>query len=337
MENKKLAVLGGGSWATAIMKILLHSENQLCKTNKINWWIRDDEIKNAIEQFGHNPHYLSSVKFDPSKILIRTDLKEIIADSEILILVIPSAFLDLALHGLSSADLKNKIICSAIKGIVPQTQQVVGEYLVSQWGVEVSNFSLISGPSHAEEIALEKLTYLTAASQTPELAKMMADIFACRFVQTRVSDDIYGIEYAAVLKNIYAIAVGIAKGLGYGDNFRSVLVSNALAEMKKFLEEIHDIHRSLSSAVYLGDLLVTSYSQHSRNRIFGTMIGEGYSIQSIMLEMKMVAEGYYACASVQGIKHNMDLSMPIVEAVHEILYMQQSAPVVFGKLELILK
>lgn len=331
MENNKVAVLGGGSWATAIAKVLLQN------LEHINWWVREPGIKEGIEKFGHNPLYLPSVEFPSSKIRISNDIKEIISDSKVIILVIPSAFLDVSLEGVKPEDFKDKLICSAIKGIVPQTQQVVGEYLESHWGFDMEQFAVISGPSHAEEIALEKLTYLTSASQNSDLAAYISDLFACRFIATRMSDDIYGIEYAAVLKNIYAVAVGISKGLGYGDNFRAVLVANALAEMKNFLGEIHAIHRSLSSAAYLGDLLVTSYSQHSRNRTFGTMIGEGYSVQSIMHEMKMVAEGYYASASVQGIKRNMSIAMPIAEAVHEILYEQASAVKVFKKLESTLK
>ncbi|MEG2666183.1 MAG: NAD(P)H-dependent glycerol-3-phosphate dehydrogenase, partial [Bacteroidales bacterium] len=224
-------------------------------------------------------------------------------------------------------------ICSAIKGIIPETNQVVGTFLQEVMQVDLNRLSVISGPSHAEEIALGRLTYLTSASQNEGMARRMASYFDCSYVRTRLSEDVFGIEYAAVIKNVYALAVGISKGLGYGDNFSAVLVSNALEEMKVFLERVYPIDRNLSTSVYLGDLLVTSYSQFSRNRTFGNMIGQGYSVKSTILEMKMVAEGYYASLSVHKIKEEMHINMPILEAVYDILYNHQSPSQVFSILE----
>lgn len=327
MIEKRIAVLGGGSWATAIVKILLNNASVL------HWWVRESEIIEGVSQFGHNPLFLSSVDLPSSRLVLSNTMKEVVLTSDILILAIPSAFLNDAFHSLSPEDFEGKVICSAVKGIVPQTHQVVAQYLEEVWKVPKQNIAVISGPSHAEEIALEKLTYLTSASLNQELASLVAELFKCRYIRTHTSVDLYGIEYAAVLKNIYAISVGISKGLGYGDNFRAVLVANALREMDLFLAEIQDTERALMSAPYLGDLLVTSYSQHGRNRAFGAYIGEGYSVESIMLEMNMVAEGYYACPSIQKIKGVLNLNMPILEAVYQILYCQSSPSVVFRSLE----
>ncbi len=324
--QKKIAVIGGGSWATAIVKILLNN------TTRMAWWVREEEIKNGIQGHGRNPLYLPDVDFDASKIFISNDIKEIVKMSDILVFVVPAAFLKDAMSALNPEDLKDKKVCSAIKGIVPQTHQIVGEFLNTEFGVPVSALSVISGPSHAEEIAQEKLTYLTAASDNDTLAEEIANIFRCGYVKTSVSKDVFGIEYATVLKNIYAVASGISKGLGYGDNFRAVLVSNALKEMNRFLDVVYQTHRSLSASVYLGDLLVTAYSQHSRNRTFGVMIGEGYSVTSAQREMQMIAEGYYAAKSMTEINQRYQVEMPIMSAVYAILYEKKSAHKEFEKL-----
>ena len=325
--SKNVAVIGGGSWATAIAKILLNNQEEL------HWWVREPEILEGLQREGINPMYLSGVEFPVGRLHVSNDIRQVVDAADTLVMVVPAVYLPGALQSLETGALQGKRICSAIKGIIPGHDQVVCEYLRDAFEVPEENLAAISGPSHAEEIALNRLTYLTAASRNPELAEHIARLFSCEYVRTRCSDDVYGIEYAAVMKNVYALAVGIAKGLGYGDNFVSVLVSNALEEMRVFLEKVHDIKRNLNSASYLGDLLVTSYSQFSRNRTFGNMIGQGYSVKSAILEMKMVAEGYYASGSVHAIKQNFQVAMPIFEAVHAVLYENRSPRRVFRQLE----
>jgi len=315
METKEnYAVIGSGSWATALVKIL--QNNVDC----VNWWVREAEIKEGIEKYHHNPLYLSSVEFDLQKINISNDIYEVINNSTCLIFVIPAAFMYDALSDLPKELLKNKKIFSAIKGIIPSHNLIIADFFNQNFDVSFQNIGIISGPSHAEEIALEKLTYLTVASQNAAIADFMADTLRCRYVKTSTSDDIYGTEYAAVLKNIYAMAAGVCKGLGYGDNFLSVLISNALQEMERFIENVHPINRNLSNSVYLGDLMVTAYSQFSRNRTFGTMIGSGYSVKTAQLEMKMIAEGYYATNCIHIINENYQVEMPIMDAMYNILY-----------------
>ena len=325
--NKNVAVIGGGSWATAIAKILLNTQEELY------WWVREPEILEGLQTEGINPLYLSAVEFPVERLHVSSDINQMVKAADTLVMVVPAVYLPGVLQSLNAGMLAGKKVCSAIKGIIPEHDQVVCEYLRDAFGLPEENLAAISGPSHAEEIALNRLTYLTAASRNPELAEHIARLFSCEYVRTRCSDDVYGIEYAAVMKNVYALAVGIAKGLGYGDNFVSVLVSNALEEMRVFLEKVHDIKRNLNSASYLGDLLVTSYSQFSRNRTFGNMIGQGYSVKSAILEMKMVAEGYYASGSVHAIKQNFQVAMPIFEAVHAILYENRSPKRIFRQLE----
>jgi glycerol-3-phosphate dehydrogenase (NAD(P)+) len=286
----------------------------------VNWWVREAEIKEGIEKYHHNPLYLSSVEFDLQRLNISNDIYEIINNASCLIFVIPAAFMYDALADLPKELLKNKKIFSAIKGIIPSHNLIIADFFNQNFDVSFQNIGIISGPSHAEEIALEKLTYLTVASQNAAIADFMADTLRCRYVKTSTSDDIYGTEYAAVLKNIYAMAAGVCKGLGYGDNFLSVLISNALQEMERFIENVHPINRNLSNSVYLGDLMVTAYSQFSRNRTFGTMIGSGYSVKTAQLEMKMIAEGYYATNCIHIINENYQVEMPIMDAMYNILY-----------------
>lgn len=325
--NENVAVIGGGSWATAIAKILLNNREDLY------WWVREPEILDGLQREGINPLYLSGVEFPVERLHVSNDIEKVVGAADTLVMVVPAVYLPGALQRLKPGSLEGKKICSAIKGIIPGHDQVVCEYLRDAFGLLESDLAAISGPSHAEEIALNRLTYLTSASRNPRLAGHIAGLFSCEYVRVRCSEDIYGIEYAAVMKNVYALAVGIAKGLGYGDNFVSVLVSNALEEMRLFLEKVHNISRNLNSAPYLGDLLVTSYSQFSRNRTFGNMIGRGYSVKSAILEMKMVAEGYYASGSVHAVKQNFQVAMPIFEAVHAILYENRDPKRVFRQLE----
>jgi len=312
-KQPKIAVLGGGSWATAIMKMLLEN------TSNINWYMRSTEKIKFIKQHKHNNFYLSSVSLDTSKIALFSDISKAVEHAEILIFAIPSAFLNSALQNLQ-VDISDKIIVSAIKGIVPEYNLIIGDYFNQKFNVPLESFAVISGPCHAEEVALERLSYLTIASQDLKVARNVANLLSTHYIKTSISDDIYGTEYSAVLKNVFAIAAGICHGLGYGDNFLAVLISNAIQEIKRFVDAVHPITRDIKSSAYLGDLMVTAYSQFSRNRTFGNMIGKGYSVKSAQLEMNMIAEGYYAVKSIVDINKKYLVNMPITEAVYNILY-----------------
>lgn len=312
-KNKKIGILGGGSWATAIVKIL---GNHL---NDINWYMRDEESAKYINTHHRNPKYLSSVKINLQRVRISNDINEIVDISDVLILSIPSAFLSKALESLKIS-IRDKIVFSAIKGIIPEKNLIIAEYLNKYYNVPLNSIGIISGPCHAEEVALERLTYLTFSSKDIKMARQMSGLFECRYIKASISDDIYGTEYSSVIKNIAAIAAGICHGLGYGDNFLSVLISNAIQEIKRFVDTVHPNTRDINRSVYLGDLIVTAYSQFSRNRTFGTMIGKGYSLYNAKLEMNMIAEGYYSSYSIHEINRNHNVIMPISDAVYNVLY-----------------
>ena len=326
-----IAVLGSGSWATAIVKIATQTHT------KVYWWVREQEIVQAVENFGHNPLYLRSCELDRERIIVSSDLKMIVSKATDIILVIPAAFVAGSLQSLCPKDFEGKRIICATKGINPQTNQIVADYIRDYFNVRDENQAVISGPSHAEEIAQERLTYLTVGSCNDEFAKQVAEGLKCRFVKTTTSSDIRGIEYGAVMKNIYALAAGIARGAGYGDNFIAVLIANAAQEMGAFLAVAAPQERDTNRFVYLGDLLVTAYSQHSRNRTFGQMIGQGYSVKSAQLEMAMVAEGYYAAECIDKANRSIGVSLPIARAVYEILYEGKSADEEFKRLSELFK
>lgn len=314
-----ISVLGSGSWATAIVKIATQNHD------KVHWWVRENEIVEGVRQYGRNPLYLRSCQLDTNKIEITTDIKQVISASDTIVLVIPSAFVDISFKDLTPTDLANKTIISATKGIIPQTNQIVADYLSDKYNVTIENQAVLSGPSHAEEIAQDGMTYLTIGAHEQTFAQTLADRFECRFVKTRTSTDVRGIEYSAVLKNIYALVAGICKGAGYGDNFMAVVISNAAQEMQRFLNAVaKNENRDTNNFVYLGDLLVTAYSQHSRNRTFGQMIGQGYTVKSAQLEMSMIAEGYYATDCIHKTNLNLGIDLPIADFAYKILY--QSAP-----------
>lgn len=314
-----LAVLGGGSWATALVKILCNHDV------KIHWWLRKPDTVSHVRQYGHNPNYLSDVSLNLEKVNPVSDLAGALHGADWVILAIPAAFLQDALSGLDARAFEGKTVFSAIKGIVPGHNLIVGDYMHTQFGLPIGQIGVITGPCHAEEVALEKLSYLTVACQHSGHTATMAGLLSCRYIRTVESDDIYGTEYAAVLKNVMALASGICHGLGYGDNFQAVLISNAIREIKRFVDAVHPIQRDINDSAYLGDLLVTAYSQFSRNRTFGSMIGKGYSVKSAQMEMNMVAEGYYAVACIEEMKNRMGLQLPICETVYRILYQKQSA------------
>lgn len=320
-----IAVIGGGSWATAIVKMLTENNDY------VGWWMRDEDNVLHIKRHHNNRRYLSSVELKTENIAVSTDLNHIVSEADCLIVAIPSAFLKSALSDLK-LPLKDKLVYSAIKGIVPDENLIVGEFFHQNYKVPLDQIGVITGPCHAEEVALERLSYLTVASLEEERAKEVAQHLSCDYIQTTTSDDIYGTEYAAVLKNIYALAAGICHGLGYGDNFQAVLVSNAIREMKRFIKVVHPIKRDINGSAYLGDLLVTAYSQFSRNRTFGNMIGKGYTIRSAMLEMNMIAEGYYAAKLIREVRKEKEIKMPIADAVYKVLYKEKSPKRVMAKL-----
>ena len=327
MEKTTFAVIGGGSWATALVKLLCTNEK------KLTWYMRNEAAIDHIQSHLHNPNYLSSVEFHKEQLQLTSDINKAILSSDILIFAIPSAFLESELQNLT-LPLTDKIIFSAIKGIVPETGLIVGEHFHHQYQVNYENIGVITGPCHAEEIALERLSYLTIACKDKVKAERVASSLQNEFVRTKISDDIIGTEYAAMLKNIYALAAGIAHGLGYGDNFQSVLMSNAIREMKRYITRVHKMKRNINNSAYLGDLLVTGYSTFSRNRMFGNMIGKGYRVKSAMMEMNMVAEGYYATKSAYKLKSTFKKKVrtPIIDTVYEILYDKKNAKRAFKKL-----
>jgi glycerol-3-phosphate dehydrogenase (NAD(P)+) len=324
MSNEsKIAVLGAGSWATAIVKML--SEN-VSRDNSIYWYMRSEESIAFIKEHGRNPKYLSSVELDTNILILSSDINEVIQRSDIVIFAIPSAYLKDALSQVK-ADFKEKIVVSAIKGIVPNDNLIIAEYFNQVYQVPLDSAVVIAGPCHAEEVALERLSYITIASQDLLKAEFIANMLETRYIKTSISDDIYGTEYAAVLKNVFAISAGICHGLSYGDNFQAVLIANAIQEIKRFVDTVHPSSRAIKSSVYLGDLLVTAYSKFSRNRTFGMMIGQGYPVKAALLEMNQVAEGYYAANCIYQINSKYNIYMPITDAVYNILY--QGKPAAF--------
>lgn len=321
MEHKlKIAVIGGGSWATAIAKILLTN------TDSINWYMRrQDQIDDFI-RYSRNPRYLTALKFDTSKINFTSDINAVVRDSDVLIFATPSPFLKTHLKKLRRK-LNKKIIVTAIKGIVPDENMIVSDYFHQKYNVPMDRIAVLAGPCHAEEVSLERLSYLTIACGDRDLARVLASYFENNFVRTSVCDDVYGIEISSVMKNTYALIAGVCHGLKYGDNFHAVLIANALQEMNRFCNAVNPMHRNIDESAYLGDLLVTSYSKFSRNRQFGTMIGKGYSVKTAQLEMEMIAEGYYGTKCIHEINEKYQVTMPILDTTYKILY-QRVSPII---------
>jgi len=309
----KIAIIGGGSWATAIAKIVVQHTHQL------GWYMRREDRIDEFRRLGHNPAYLIGVHFDVNQLSFSTDINKIVDTYDTLVFVTPSPYLKNHLKKLKTR-IKDKFIITAIKGIVPDENLVCSEYFHQVYDVPYSNLACLGGPSHAEEVALERLSYLTVGCSDNEKAQAFADILTSDYIKTKTSSDVVGIEYASVLKNVYAIAAGICSGLKYGDNFQSVLMSNAIQEMSRFLRTVHPIDRNVDDSVYLGDLLVTGYSNFSRNRVFGTMIGKGYSVKSAQIEMEMIAEGFFGTKCMKEINRHCHVNMPILDAIYNILY-----------------
>jgi glycerol-3-phosphate dehydrogenase (NAD(P)+) len=321
---RRVAVIGGGSWATALVKLLLNN------IPTVNWYIRNPDNIQFIKTNKHNPNYISSILFDTSRIQFFSNITEVINESDILVFAVPSSYLKATLSE-PLINLEGKLIVSAIKGIIPEDNLTIAEYFNRIRGISFDSIGIITGPCHAEEIAMEKLSYLTIAAKKESQAEEICDLLRCDYLKAIPTHDIYGIEYASVLKNIFAIAAGICHGLGYGDNFQAVLISNALLEMKRFLDNTYKSKRKVNTSAYLGDLMVTAYSQFSRNRTFGVMIGKGYSVISAQLEMNMVAEGFHSTKCIKELNSHHQVKMPILDAVYNILY-DKIAPAIEIKL-----
>ena len=318
MSSIKIGIIGNGSWATALAKIIGSHEN-----TDIIWHFRRDSDVEYFNTYNSNPRYLRDVKFIGKNVRVTNNAQECIDQSDYVLLATPSAFLHDTLSSLKLS--KDKDYITAIKGIELQSKKVIAEYLEETWSIPSENIILVTGPCHAEEVALEKLSYLTVSSLVESKAENFADVLSCRYINTKVNNDLYGAEYSAVMKNIYAIGAGVLHGLGYGDNFLSVYVSAAIREIETFLDALHKTHRDVKDAAYLGDLLVTCYSQFSRNRRFGTWLGKGYSVKSAQLEMNMVAEGYYALEGMESVRANLNVSMPVLQTVYSVVYGNQPA------------
>jgi glycerol-3-phosphate dehydrogenase (NAD(P)+) len=316
-ESLKVAVFGGGSWATALVKMLCEN------LPRVGWYMRSEATIQHIETHNHNPNYISSAEFKTEQLFLSNDIDELAACAEVLIFAVPSVYFNQTFANIR-ADLSKKIVFSAIKGIVPETGLIVGEHLHKAFEIPYENIGVITGPCHAEEVAMERLSYLTLACQDEAKAACLGEMMSGDYIKCKISDDIIGTEYAAMLKNIYAIAAGIAHGLGYGDNFQSVLMSNAIREMKRYIKKVHKMKRNINNSAYLGDLLVTGYSVFSRNRMFGNMLGKGYTVKAAMIEMNMVAEGYYALKSAYKNNQKHRARTPIIDTVYKVVYLKKS-------------
>jgi glycerol-3-phosphate dehydrogenase (NAD(P)+) len=310
----KICILSGGTWGTALAKMVLMNQKH------INWFIRRDDQIEGFYKLGHNPSYLTNVKFNLAQITFYSNLERAIKDSDTVIIAIPSPYVKQYFRRIWNSTFRGKFMVSALKGIIPNDNMVMSEYLADNFKIPTENIGVLSGPCHAEEVALERLSFLTAASKDIEKANLLSESISSRILKTRTSNDVVGIELAAVLKNIYAIASGICQGLLYGDNFQAVLMSNCAKEMSLFLNTVVPIERNITDQHYLGDMLVTSYSQFSRNRTLGTMIGKGYSVKTAQLEMEMIAEGYYGAKCIHEMNNRFKVNIPIVETVYKILY-----------------
>jgi glycerol-3-phosphate dehydrogenase (NAD(P)+) len=325
---KKFTVLGNGSWSSALVKLL--TDNKI----EVNWWMRDEESVVYLKEHAHNPRYLTSVEYSKDLISPTADLKKAIAEGEIILIGIPSAYVATVMDQLPKDIFKNKKVLSATKGLVSDENLLMNHYLRNHYALEKENYFCITGPCHAEEVASEKLSYLTFGGYDEQTTKEIADCFQSHYLKTVTSKDVKGIQYASVLKNIYALGAGIAHGLDYGDNFQSVYITNCFAELQNFMNVMAtEQQHHYNTSAYLGDLLVTCYSMHSRNRAFGNYIGKGYSVKTTKLEMNMEAEGYFASKGIVELNKKQEIPMPIASAVYRILYEKKSPKKQFRKLE----
>ena len=322
----KICILGGGTWGTALAKMVLMNQKHM------NWFIRRDDQIEGFYKLGHNPSYLTNVKFNLAQITFYSNIEKAIKDSDTIIVAIPSPYVKQYFRRIWNSSFRGKFVVSALKGIIPSDNMVMSEYLAANYKIPFEQIGVVSGPCHAEEVALERLSFLTVASKDQNKAKQLSEAINSRILKTRISDDVVGIELAAVLKNIYAIAAGICQGLLYGDNFQAVLMSNCAKEMSAFLNGVVPMERCIAEQHYLGDMLVTGYSQFSRNRTLGAMIGKGYSVRSAQLEMEMIAEGYYGAKCIYELNNRFKVDMPIAQTVYQILYEKRPSQEAIRKL-----
>ena len=340
----RFGIIGSGSWATSLAKILTDN------SNRVNWWIRNEKTIVHLQKRHHNPDYISSVEFDPALLSLSNDISKIINDSDCIVMAVPSAYAISTLEKLPADIFQNKKIISAIKGILPEKNLLLNDYLKQAFNVDLENYFTVMGPCHAEEVAAEKLSYLTFSGIDETVARDIAKNFATSYINTITNTDVYGVQYAAILKNIYALGAGIAHGLEYGDNFLSVFIANCADEMAGFLRRVgikhievgvhededpvsHKKNANYAASVYLGDLLVTCYSLYSRNRMFGNMIGKGYSVKAAQFELNMVAEGYNASKCMYLINKEINAEMPIAGTVYRILWESVKAGEGFEQIE----
>ncbi len=333
----QFGIIGSGSWATAIAKILTDNGNS------INWWIRNNESIQYIQNRKHNPHYLSGAYFNPSQLLLNNNLVEVIKAADVLVIAVPSSYVEEILSAVPIELWKNKKIISAVKGILPVSNKLLNEYMADIADFSINNYFTLLGPCHAEEVASEKLSYLTFSGNDQLTTKAIASYFKTDYINTIINDDVIGVQYAAVLKNIYALGAGIAHGLEYGDNFQSVYIAASANEMVGFLRKLtpsengnNQADQNYAASVYLGDLLVTCYSLYSRNRTFGNMIGKGYSVKAATLELNMVAEGYNASKCIHKTNSIILADIPIASTIYSILWENLSADKGFKLIELFL-
>lgn len=333
MNAKRIGIIGSGSWATAIAKIVTDNDFS------INWWVRQENNIEYFQKRHHNPHYLRNAYFDVSKIQFSDEVSKVVEDADIIIIAVPSIHIEASLLGLKESAFQGKQIVSAVKGIIPKLNILLNEFLAEKFNVSINDYFTLLGPSHAEEVASEQLSYLTFSGVNEEATIQIANCFKNEYINTIVNNDVYGVQYASVVKNIYALGAGIAHGLEYGDNFLSVYIANCANEMKQLLNATMEQsgHKcdniNYAASVYLGDLLVTCYSLHSRNRTFGNMIGKGYSVRSAELEMNMVAEGYNACKCIMAINQKLNANLPITTAIYKILWEGADPALSFKELE----
>lgn len=318
-QPMRIGVIGSGSWATALVKLFSNNHSN------VNWWVRSEESIAHIKSFKHNPRYLQSAELEVSNIALSSSLHDVISLSDCLVVAVPAAFIHEVFKEIDPNLFKGKKVISAVKGIIPEFNAIPARYFHKSFGIPYSDIGIICGPCHAEEVALERLSYLTVGCDDIELAEEVARLLRCRYIKVTVSEDLFGAEISAILKNVYALASGICAGLGYGDNFQAVLVSNAIQEIERFIDVVNPVHRDVKNSAYLGDLLVTAYSKFSRNRTFGYMIGKGYSVKAATLEIGMIAEGYYATKSLMEMNEKFNVDLPILTAVYHIIYENRSA------------
>jgi len=336
MEPMRIAIIGSGSWATAIAKIVTDNGHEIW------WWVRQADNIDYFKKRHHNPHYLRNSYFDVQKIHFSDQVREVIEHSDIIVVAVPSIHIEASLAGIDAALLQGKKIVSAVKGVLPKYNILLNDYLLQQFQFPLAQYFTLLGPSHAEEVAAEQLSYLTFSGLNTEDATAIASCFKSEYINTVVNDDVIGVQYAGVAKNIYALGAGIAHGLEYGDNFLSVFIANAASEMKVLLKAIMESsgkkcdNINYSASVYLGDLLVTCYSLHSRNRTFGNMIGKGYSVRSAELELNMVAEGYNASKCIMAINDQLKCNIPIITEIYKILWEGKAPAKAFKEIEQIL-